>query len=425
MRHLILLGLCISSNLWAWAAHYAVTAAALDRIELSHFLDTAVKVERLEDFLKAEKRDVSKTIEGFYVWLQTSGSTRFKRVPFDEVHPTVENFMRAARLYPKSEIRYLHRVLPGEVVKGPVIAFHVVSPWEKIEKNFAITFREMKELETTHRAILSTYSDEPDWFLDRDLWSRPEYGYGERPYGKANDPANGAAFHMQFAHENFVIRKLVPGISEGMARDRMELFVRLSQRAYATNHPYWGSRFASWAFHYVQDMSQPYHAKAVPSETIGYFVNFALSGNKPKVVSDTTQLVSNRHLLYEDFVRGLLEKHYVARDRLSQKVYAALSAGDMVFSDIPFSGTAEMIFNKISLISAESAYALDASIQEAYGKKMTTDPNYDVEKDATYDNQAIYRDAAKVESLMKQAILNLPIAAQGTRTILSLCRGQN
>ncbi len=413
-----------TSPVFPWAGHYAVTTAALDRPELKRFLDTAVPVEPIEAFLKAERSGVTKTLDGFYAWLQARGSKRFKKVAFDEANPTVENFLRAARLYPKTKFEYLHRVLPGEVVKGPVIAFNDISPHEKLEKNFATSFRKMTEPQTTHRAILSTYSDEPDWLIDYDLWSYPEYGYGVRPYGKANDPTNGAAFHMQFPHENFVIRKLVPGIDEGMSSDRMELCVRLSRLAYSTNHPYWGSRFASWAFHYVQDMSQPYHAKAVPSESFGYYVNFALSSDKAKVVKDTTQIVSNRHLLYEDFVRGLLERHYVTKETLTNQIYSALTQGDYDFADIALSGTTEALFNKISTLSAQAAYDLDASIQSAYGTKMTGDPTYDMDHDPQYDNQAIYKNPAQVETLVKQATQNLPVAAKGSRTVLALCRGQ-
>ena len=46
-----------------------------------------------------------------------------------------------------------------------------------------------------------------------------------------------------------------------------------------------------------------------------------------------------------------------------------------------------------------------------YWTQMPSLPDIEVPSDPQYDNQAIYRDPAKVETLAKQATLNLPVAA--------------
>lgn len=273
------------------------------------------------------------------------------------------------------------------------------------------------------RSILTTYSDEPDWEIDYDLWKYPQYGYGTKPYGKVNDDTSGAAFHMQFAHEGWIIRKFVPTIGDGLVVDRLELFLRLSRYAFASNHPYWGNRFAAWAIHYIQDMAQPYHAKAVPSESLWYYFKFGISSDKAKFVSDTTQLLGNRHYLYEDYIRGMLEQPYLPPKSAPASPIQSISKGPLVFEKIKLEGDVKPLFDLVSTVSAKEAHALDSAIQKAYGQRMTQDPTYDMEKDPQYDNQQIYKaPATTLSDLDQEAAKNLELAGRATRTLLKMCQ---
>jgi ABC-type multidrug transport system fused ATPase/permease subunit len=48
---------------------------------------------------------------------------------------------------------------------------------------------------------------------------------------------------------------------------RVYQFSTLASLAFRTDHPYWGWRFAGIALHYVQDLTQPYHANLQSNDT--------------------------------------------------------------------------------------------------------------------------------------------------------------
>ena len=200
----------LTSPAFCWSGHNALTHQALKGLP---GLATPVKVESLRDYLVA---------------------TGFKG--------TDEEFLRALQVNPKTALPFS----AGEVAGGSVAA----------------------------SAILETYSDEPDAGLDNDIFAtypnlwKPEYiymggqlqGLGSRfvrhmfwPAGYLTAPPPGGKLPVR------VSRTL------GEAPERAQLYFDLSQFAYRTGHPYWGARFLAWSLHYVEDVSQPFHAEQVPA----------------------------------------------------------------------------------------------------------------------------------------------------------------
>lgn len=82
----------------------------------------------------------------------------------------------------------------------------------------------------------------------------------------------------------------------------------------SSGHPYWGYRFLGWALHYVQDLTQPYHAKALPGENTATLMWTAIQA----ALGDTSgkeaaiERVATRHTEVEkyqaDWLRRLLRE---------------------------------------------------------------------------------------------------------------------
>jgi hypothetical protein len=164
-------------------------------------------------------------------------------------------------------------------------------------------------------------------------------------------------------------------------RDRIELFVRLSSLAFATEHPYWGWRFLAWSLHYLQDLTQPYHAKAVPHERLGYYLSFALSSaeTQARVKKETSQLVKNRHFALEDFAGEVV---------LNEGSFAEFGTlvAELRREDSWERGNPEVQarLEEIATASDRVSLPLDLAVTVAFGPRICGDPSYDLESDRSY-----------------------------------------
>ncbi|MBI3542427.1 MAG: hypothetical protein HY075_04020 [Deltaproteobacteria bacterium] len=164
--------------------------------------------------------------------------------------------------------------------------------------------------------VLSTYSDEPDWGMDDDVPRLQHKGLSKDSEGTATRVLR----HFWYKGEEEW------GVDFGQDQEtdaRAQLYYELALVAFATGEPYWGYRFLSNALHYIQDMTQPFHTKAM----IGGLVN-KLSIFRAKLCEwhpgganctpDLTieqQVIKNSwvvgayHGAYENFARGLASPH--------------------------------------------------------------------------------------------------------------------
>jgi hypothetical protein len=217
---------------------------------------------------------------------------------------------------------------------------------------------------------------------------------------------------MQFVHENLILRLGVPEIRDGMAYARMALFLRLARFAHAQGHPYWGYRFTAWALHYLEDISQPYHARATPHAGLLYYLKFLFSGEKTRMKREATRIVHNRHYLYEDYAEVALESDARLKDALS-------SPADDVRSDDDYT-----LFMQVAFDASAHASAIDQDVSRAFGPRFD-DPSYDYENDPTFRIReamlAMRRDVA--EQLLNHSARRLIVTGQATRTLLRLSRG--
>lgn len=369
----------------AWSAHHIITTQALDTAFFKH-LDKKVKAESLDDFLNQEKQGLKDLFNNYYQWLANNKSQRFKPMEYLTDLSGVAAFLRAARLNPKT--RFGTEDATGQFV--------------------------------TARSVLIKFSDEPDWGFDNELWGIKGYGYGEIPYGEETGQSSRAPFHILYQNENFIVRLSAPEITEGMPLDRIELFARMARFALKTGHEYWAYRFTAWALHYIQDLTQPYHSKAVPFANTWFYIKFALSGNKAKVKKETTQLVKNRHYLYEDFIEAVLKSSYSkgARPAFHQlKERLKTDPTDL----IPVKTNKELVV-LVGAFAAKHAAAVDKAIAGAFGFKMTSDPLYDVDSDKKYKKEELIDtiDPLKANRIISQTKTIFEMTGFATRNLVDL-----
>src|ERR1051326_2677400 len=324
-----------ATAVFAWGDHYLITDRILDNPDMAYTTTEIVKVESLDDFLRAQPAHVARVFDDYYTWLASTGSRRFTPMTFDPATPDTAAFLKAARLNPTAFFPLVDRLIPGDKTPHDKLPLASVSPYLTESDVFIRDFRDVTGQEVSARAVLRTFVDEPDWGIDQGLWAYAEYGYGEEPYGTPDGESSKAAFHMKFAHESFFVRRAAPEISQGMTQDRMELFSRLAEVAFSTHHPYWGYRFTAWSLHYIQDLAQPYHSRAVPNTGFMSYVRYAFSRRKNAMKTDMATVEGNRHGLYEDFVAYTLQEWYLTKGKPEMILAAALLNGDAAFGGKP------------------------------------------------------------------------------------------
>lgn len=417
-----LLLLLAAQPAWAWGSHFLIADGALQH-PAADYADDLVAAETLDAFVAATAQDLPAVFEGYYDWLQARGSQRFARVPFDPANPTVAEFLHAARLNPKAQFPLTQRPIPGGARAGEPMDALDVSPYlALIKPPFARDFDRVEPgQQVTAGSVLSTFADEPDWGFDHELWGFADYGYGEIPYGKPEGESSKAAFHVLYAHENFLVRMSAPEILEGMTADRVEMFLRLSSFAFARGHDYWGYRFAAWASHFAQDLAQPYHAMALPSVRMTFYIRYVLSPRKPELKRRATQLTLNRHFLYEDYVSFGLQQAALTDDAAFDTMVAYLSQGEPTLAGVT---DTDSLLATITARSADHAPVIDRTVRKAFGGKLTEDPDYDVENAKDYDVAtaigAMEQKAAA--KLVLETGRDFTLAGEATRTIVALAK---
>ncbi len=406
------------SHALAWSQHALISHHALQH-GTTAFADEAVIVEGLESFLAAEQEAVAATFDAFYDGLDDRGATRFVRQTLDGT--STADFLRAARLSPTMTFPLILRTMPGDTAHGVAVGPEDVGP---MYHPAALVDVEFTALDAGHEvsgaAVLATFTDEPDWGFDHGLWPVEGYGYGEQAFGKAEGESSKAPIHMWFHHENWIVRTFAGKVTESVVLDRVELFTMLSKTAFDTGHDYWGYRFAGWASHYVQDLAQPYHSKAVPSAGPGYYYWYVVSPRKDRIQERSTALSGNRHFLYEEYVAWALG----GRDRdpaTGDALAAELSSGEARF-DVT---TPEALLELLTRTAADHARTIDKALVKTFGPELTKDPSLDMEEVAGEQVGAKLAelDAAHGAHLLDETRADFSQAARATRTVLWLAHG--
>lgn len=417
------------SNLFGWGSHYLVMDRSVKNPQMS-FTNELVRVESLDSFINKNKTKLNHIFHNYYKWMQTSGKTsRINKDYFTKkfVINTQKDFFTSARLNTSYNASTINRIQPAEKRNFKPVKLSSISRYLHEKELRRVEFENVAGKKVSGLSVVRTFADEPDWGFDHGLFTFKEYGYGDQPYGKSKGESSKAPFHMQFLHENFIVRMFASKMTHGMVEERIELFQRLSTFSFKNGHRYWGYRFAAWAIHYIQDLAQPYHSKAVPHADLWYYIKFMFSFNKKEIKKETTQLLVNRHFLYEDFVAYGLEMSYSSENLLYTSLSSFLVNDNSESYYYPSLETNLDIMERVTSLAVSNAQNLDGSIVNAFGFSLTNDPSYNQESDETYSIKVAMKsmNKEKGKQLLRSTQIDFLNAGRATRTLLLKCIGKN
>jgi hypothetical protein len=269
---------CSTGLASAWSNHTLSAwpaLAAMPEIQAA----PAIRVETLETFLAAEARGLEQLLQREEAWARA-------QVPLYPARPDAlvfraggmpaelrQHFVAALRINPGMKLNLFVQAQPGVSVSG-----QATLPWTEVTtRRRASTAQESVFLQLREGDpvavldVVATATDEPDYGMDIGLWEDngtaygTAYGFGKQPFGNpALEFASQAPFHMGFFHESEIVYKAAGFLRRTYPEYRIHLWQSLAAYALQTGHPYWGWRFAGWALHYIEDLTQPYHATVLP-----------------------------------------------------------------------------------------------------------------------------------------------------------------
>lgn len=408
--------------LHAWGEHALGSYPALEA--MAELKDApAVPVESLEQFLAAESEAIARTLA------QEEERAR-RMIPeypplpdalrYDAATPAnqrKERFIAAIRINQRSKLAYYTQHTPGENPEGcDRMAANEVTPMERIEYMAGIRFCRLSPGQSVAPiAVIATASDEPDWGMDVGLFENNNtpmsavYAFGEQPFGNPElEYSSQAPFHMGFFHESGIVYTLAAFLKRTYPEYRAGLYLALSRTAFETGHDYWGYRFLGWGLHYVQDLTQPYHARVLPDVSVGrmLWVNLLNIVGAGEAQKQAVQLVSNRHLSLEDFQKRLMRREYAAGNR-DHVIFRALrdTSGDAAYGQYSESYLRETL----TVESEDRADDLDEILSEAMPSRIVQDGtyNYDSGPDPEILFRAIAAEQKETERLMTEPLAEL------------------
>jgi hypothetical protein len=389
LHHLFALLLSIvASPAFAWSNHALGTWQALSDT-LAPNMAAAVQVESLASFLRIEGQRLEPVLQQEEQWARTNVPhypQRPDKLSYRSDHDAAhnrQNFIAALRINPHARLPLYIQLQPGADVRGKTLL-----PWEEVttlQHSLSVMnaqFIRLQENETvTAIDVVASASDEPDYGLDLGLWdNNPNapslgYGFGMQPFGNpALEYATQAPFHMSFSHESPIVYKAAGFLRRTYPEYRIHLYQTLSQHAFHTGHSYWGWRFAGWALHYVQDLTQPYHTTALPGVSVPrmLLINaldlMGAHGRKQDVIT----LVSNRHAALENYQYRRMHAAYLRQDSDDVLLRACRETAKAIAA--PYSPN--QVRNSISLQSHAAADATDAMLERVLPQKYISDPRY-------------------------------------------------
>jgi hypothetical protein len=211
------------------------------------------------------------------------------------------------------------------------------------------------------------------------------------------DYSSQAPFHMGFFHEGRIVNTAAAFLQRTHPESRIALFSALSRHAFASGHDYWGWRFAGWAMHYVQDLTQPYHARVLPglSTLRMLWINGLDIAGFPGAKNDAINLVTNRHIVVENYqlrrVNGATEKQQRDDPLLAALRDTTRDAELRVYTEAATRAV-------VSAESAASADALDAQLARSFPARYVDDPAQPLGNEADLlDMAQIAREARPAE----------------------------
>jgi hypothetical protein len=269
-------------------------------------------------------------------------------------------------------------------------------------------------------AVLASASDEPDYGYDIDLFDDNPgggaMGYGPQPFGNpAIRISSQAPFHMGFFHQGGVFNTLAPAFARSFAQLRVHQYTTLAALAFRTGHPYWGWRFTGLALHYVQDLTQPYHASAAPGERLPgmLWANVLDKLGWPDRKAGLVVLQSNRHFVLENFqTRRLLAAALASEDTDNERALR-----DTIRDAAYPAWHPQYLRDVVALEAYEAGPATDTAIVVGAPARYVVDPSFDFgAQEGAIDLDADMRRQLQAQRDAMQAAIARLLAHLGAHT---------
>ena len=325
----------------SWNTHYLLTHIALQMCRTS-LLDAETCVVPLEDFIAESRPALPGLIREYWRLLAKTGGSRSSANAKMADVTSVQDFLNALRLNPTVSIPYVRCITPEDVLPNtphdPSRSGPPHGAYRETAQGASLDVRE----------VLSVFSDEPDWGMDQDLFAVGPYGYGPVPFGSPTGKSSQASFHMAFLHENPLLVAVFPGLKKSFLEARVRGFLALAQVAFDSHVDYWGWRFTAWAMHYLQDLSQPYHARALPFPVWRVLARLLLYPYPRKFAEKHRNILINRHQLFESLVHLMLNN--AVKQRENHPLVKALREHEEYYR-----GAVRTVMEHVSAVAAASA----------------------------------------------------------------------
>ncbi|APW43156.1 hypothetical protein [Rhodoferax saidenbachensis] len=321
---LSILGALSTSPAWAWGNHSLPAYRALEAMpEVANA--SPVIAEPLEAFLKAEEKTLEALLASQEAWAAANlenyparpAALAFTAKPGRTDETRRLAFLSALRVAPNSKFAlYIQPDPRTSSAAGNLLPYAAVNTLPE-PPHSTYKFAALKAGDpVAPLSVVASAADEPDYGLDINLWDDSPsewgktYGFGTLPFGNpALSFSTQAPFHMGFMHESRVLYMAAPFLKRTFPRLRSYQYSTLAALAFRTGHPYWGWRFTGLSLHYLQDLTQPYHASLAPgdSTTKLLWANALAMAGMSGMKDDMIVLLSNRHLALEKYQTELLE----------------------------------------------------------------------------------------------------------------------
>lgn len=380
---LCLFTLLISSSCYAWDRHFLLTSVAVEALDDE--LPALGKIARpttLASFVARNNAALKTCLRLFHDW-----KLRVYTYPHWLLSSSNSDLLRQPGTMSQKQFLEILGVAPTAFSKVVIPdEFTAVQEAALANPSLARSFGDW----------LVLFSDEPDWGMDQGLFGSGDPRYGEIPYGTLKGTGSQAPFHMYFPCENWVSLKIKPSLKQGMTHLRFVAFANLAQTALCAGDQYWGARFLACAIHYMQDMTAPYHSSAVPFLNPLVIVKAVFAKDKERFSREKTQLLSNRHFLYEAVAARMqilgAESPKKLYPSLAQKIDAICDAQDE--EDETPSFLLMKGFKACNKAAFSRAHKIDKLVSKSFPKKLVADPSYDPFADGKFDVSPYFSDTA-------------------------------
>lgn len=380
----------LASQAVAWGDHRFPSYRTFDRMpEVARA--APVKAEPLADFLKAEEVAIEALLAKQEVWAAARldhypalpAALAFKADPSRSDAARKSAFLMALRMAPDARMALYFQPDPRKPrPAGPPMP-HSEANTLPMSAGVAFSYFPLKAGELVDPlTVLATATEEPDAGLDINLWEDSptdwgkSMGLGKQPFGNPSLPySSQAPFHMGFYHESKIIYAAAEFVKRTFPLWRHQQLSQLSILAFRSGHPYWGWRFAGMALHYLQDLSQPFHASLSPGNNplklVG--INVLAMAGLPKWKEDMVILLSNRHLVLEYFQAGwMLQNAVLQRDTAVELALRSMDRDD----SYPAWGDT-YVREVVAAESAARGAALVQTLLDTMPKAYVNDPQFD------------------------------------------------